>query len=74
MGNVCGSIGLLHALMNLPEEGQYALKKDSPLVQFKKASLPLDSTCILCSSGLSPANGLRPPLSTLSFSRTDHTN
>ncbi|KLT40789.1 cysteine proteinase [Cutaneotrichosporon oleaginosum] len=38
--NACGSIGLLHALLNLPESD---LEKDSKLLQFKKASLPLDA-------------------------------
>ncbi|RXK38291.1 ubiquitin carboxyl-terminal hydrolase L3 [Tremella mesenterica] len=39
--NACGSIGLLHALLNLPSEGAYALTPDSPLLRFKEASLPL---------------------------------
>ncbi|BEI81329.1 hypothetical protein CcaverHIS002_0204890 [Cutaneotrichosporon cavernicola] len=37
--NACGSIGLLHALLNLPEGD---LEKGSKLLQFKAASLPLD--------------------------------
>lgn len=40
--NACGSIGLLHALLNLPAEGEFALKADSPLMKFKKESLKLD--------------------------------
>lgn len=40
--NACGSIGLLHALMNLPDEGELALKADSPLKRFKGETLPLD--------------------------------
>jgi ubiquitin carboxyl-terminal hydrolase L3 len=39
--NACGSIGLLHALLNLPASGPYALKPDSPLLRFKAASLAL---------------------------------
>ncbi|ORX36618.1 peptidase C12, ubiquitin carboxyl-terminal hydrolase [Kockovaella imperatae] len=39
--NACGSIGLLHALLNLPSSGEYALKQDSPLIHFKTASVPL---------------------------------
>ncbi|GFZ43898.1 hypothetical protein JCM24511_01618 [Saitozyma sp. JCM 24511] len=39
--NACGSIGLLHALLNLPSDGPYALKADSSLLKFKAASLPL---------------------------------
>ncbi|KAL7421593.1 ubiquitinyl hydrolase 1 [Cryptotrichosporon argae] len=39
--NACGSIGLLHALLNLPSTGAYALRPDSPLLQFKAESLPL---------------------------------
>ncbi|ORY33958.1 peptidase C12, ubiquitin carboxyl-terminal hydrolase [Naematelia encephala] len=41
--NACGSIGLLHALLNLPDSGPYALKADSPLVKFKQASIPLNT-------------------------------
>ncbi|WWC89359.1 uncharacterized protein L201_004281 [Kwoniella dendrophila CBS 6074] len=39
--NACGSIGLLHALLNLPEKGPDALGPDSQLMKFKSASLPL---------------------------------
>ncbi|WWC70192.1 uncharacterized protein I206_104142 [Kwoniella pini CBS 10737] len=39
--NACGSIGLLHALLNLPEKGQDALDPNSQLMKFKSASLPL---------------------------------
>ncbi|WWC61873.1 uncharacterized protein I303_104458 [Kwoniella dejecticola CBS 10117] len=39
--NACGSIGLLHALLNLPEKGPDALDPDSQLMRFKSASLPL---------------------------------
>lgn len=42
ISNACGSIGLLHALLNLPDTGAYALEADSPLKQFKAESLPLD--------------------------------
>lgn len=41
IGNACGSIGLLHALLNLPSDGPYALTPDSHLVKFKQSSLPL---------------------------------
>ncbi|KAK4684671.1 ubiquitin carboxyl-terminal hydrolase L3, partial [Tremellales sp. Uapishka_1] len=39
--NACGSIGLLHALLNLPNSGPYALEPDSNLLKFKAQSLPL---------------------------------
>ncbi|WVQ82384.1 hypothetical protein IAT38_004512 [Cryptococcus sp. DSM 104549] len=39
--NACGSIGLLHALLNLPERGPDALSPDSKLAQFKAESIPL---------------------------------
>ncbi|RSH80913.1 ubiquitinyl hydrolase 1 [Apiotrichum porosum] len=39
ISNACGSIGLLHTLLNLPEG---SLKPDSPLVKFKAETLPLD--------------------------------
>ncbi|EAL23515.1 hypothetical protein CNBA1620 [Cryptococcus deneoformans B-3501A] len=39
--NACGSIGLLHSLLNLPERGPDALSPDSKLAQFKAESLPL---------------------------------
>ncbi|WWC94181.1 hypothetical protein V866_001020 [Kwoniella sp. B9012] len=41
--NACGSIGLLHALLNLPEKGPDALNPDSQLMKFKSASLPLSA-------------------------------
>ncbi|KAK1924210.1 peptidase C12, ubiquitin carboxyl-terminal hydrolase [Papiliotrema laurentii] len=41
ISNACGSIGLLHALLNLPDTGAYALAADSPLRQFKAETLPL---------------------------------
>lgn len=44
IGNACGSIGLLHALLNLPEKGPYALAPDSDLLQFKAETLPLART------------------------------
>lgn len=42
--NACGSIGLLHSLLNLPERGPDALNPDSKLAQFKAESLPLSGT------------------------------
>ncbi|WRT66368.1 uncharacterized protein IL334_003323 [Kwoniella shivajii] len=39
--NACGSIGLLHALLNLPSSGPDASNPDSQLMKFKKESLPL---------------------------------
>ena len=39
--NACGSIGLLHALLNMPDDGALALTADSPLKRFKAESLPL---------------------------------
>ena len=47
IGNACGSIGLLHALLNLPSDGPYALKPDSHLVKFKQTSLPLGRELVL---------------------------
>ncbi|WVQ72587.1 hypothetical protein IAR50_002145 [Cryptococcus sp. DSM 104548] len=41
IGNACGSIGLLHALLNLPQEGPDAIDPSSKLAQFKAESLPL---------------------------------
>jgi hypothetical protein len=38
IGNACGSIGLLHSLLNLPSN---LLSPDSPLTTFKSQSLPL---------------------------------
>ncbi|OCF36844.1 ubiquitin carboxyl-terminal hydrolase L3 [Kwoniella heveanensis BCC8398] len=37
--NACGSIGLLHALLNLPEQSPDALAPDSHLAKFKAESL-----------------------------------
>lgn len=45
--NACGSIGLLHALLNLPERGPDALSPDSKLLQFKAESLPLTGTLFI---------------------------
>ncbi|WWD17303.1 hypothetical protein CI109_101743 [Kwoniella shandongensis] len=39
--NACGSIGLLHALLNLPERGPDALGPDSQLNKFKASTIPL---------------------------------
>jgi ubiquitin carboxyl-terminal hydrolase L3 len=41
ISNACGSIGLLHALLNLPDSGAYGLEADSPLKQFKAETMPL---------------------------------
>lgn len=41
ISNACGSIGLLHALLNLPDTGAYALSPDSNLKKFKAETLPL---------------------------------
>ncbi|ODN79794.1 hypothetical protein L202_03697 [Cryptococcus amylolentus CBS 6039] len=41
IGNACGSIGLLHALLNLPEQGPDAVDPSSKLAEFKAESLPL---------------------------------
>ncbi|WVQ99418.1 hypothetical protein IAU59_006552 [Kwoniella sp. CBS 9459] len=38
--NACGSIGLLHALLNLPEKSPDSLAPDSHLAKFKADSLP----------------------------------
>ncbi|CAD6564744.1 MAG: ubiquitinyl hydrolase 1 [Tremellales sp. Tagirdzhanova-0007] len=43
ISNACGSIGLLHALLNLPSSGPYALAPNSALMNFKAASLPLSA-------------------------------
>jgi hypothetical protein len=37
--------------MNLPENGELALKADSPLMKFKEESLKLDGKSILVETG-----------------------
>ncbi|WVR07037.1 hypothetical protein IAU60_004076 [Kwoniella sp. DSM 27419] len=39
--NACGSIGLLHSLLNLPEQSQDSLSPDSQLAKFKAACTAL---------------------------------
>lgn len=41
IGNACGSIGLLHSLLNLPSSGPHSLTESSPLASFKSSTLPL---------------------------------
>jgi hypothetical protein len=50
ISNACGSIGLLHTLLNLPDDGPHALNTDSPLRKFKAQSLPLSRKFTVCST------------------------